>query len=116
LAQNFSTACSASLPNFLRELPAGAESVNMASTRIKAEITDGLPDNEAAGIVLVAANTALRAALAEMRALPSDGRTIQRAVVARWCREKAEPYILKVLRTDRQAHDRFVAIIEQAKH
>jgi len=115
LAQNFAVTCRAKIPDFLGELPAGVDSVNVASATIKAEITDGLPANEAAGIVLVAANTARREAVGEMRALSSDGQTIPRQVLYRWCHEKVEPYILNMLRSDQQDHDNFVAVLERAK-
>ena len=115
LAQDFTEACRAADPGFLTELPHGARSVDEASSTMKAEITNGLDRDEAAAIVLAAANTALLAAKSEVAKLSPDYPRVEQSVLKQWCHANAEPYVLNVLKTNEKGHEEFLKLISKAK-
>jgi hypothetical protein len=115
LAQDFAEACRAADPDFLTELPHGAQSVDEASSIMKAEITNGLDRNEAAAIVLSAANTALLAAKSEVGKLSPDYPRVGQSVLKQWCHTNAKPYLLNVLKANEKGHQEFLKIISKAK-
>jgi hypothetical protein len=59
------------------------------SDQTKWEITEGLPNDEAKTVVLVAANTALKAARDEMSKLSPEYPKIDAQPLSRWCTNEA---------------------------
>jgi hypothetical protein len=115
LIQNIATTCRINDPAFLSELPHGANTVDELSDQTKWEITEGLPNDEAKKVVLVAANTALKAARDEMSKLSPEYPKIEAQPLFRWCTNEAKPFILNVVHKNRQEHDEFLKIIKKAK-
>jgi hypothetical protein len=115
LSQNFTAACRAANPHFLWTLPHGSKTVDEFSEQMKREITDKLPAQEAATVVLVAANMALRAARNEMYKLSQSYPAWVQKPLSRWCDDEAQPYILDVMQKDQREHEKLLAIIEKAK-
>jgi len=115
LAQNFTAACRNNDASFLANLPHGAGTVDEFAQRMKTEITENLTNDEAANIVLVAANTALKAARDEMRKLSPEYPRMDVDALNRWCRTEGQSYILAVMEKDAREHDSFIKIIEAAK-
>ncbi len=115
LIQNFTATCRINDPTFLSELPRGASTVDEMSEQTKREITDGLTDDDAKTVVLVAANTALKASRDEMLKLSPEYPKLAAEPLFRWCHDDAMPYILNVIRKNQQEHDEFLKIIKKAK-
>jgi hypothetical protein len=115
LSQNFAAVCRAENPDFLATLPRGIESIDSFSGRLKKEVTDGLPERDAAMVVLAAADTALRLAEDEARKLSPGYPKWTTGELDPWCRDNAKPYILMVLQKDQLEHDAFLRIIGRAK-
>jgi hypothetical protein len=115
LSQNFAAVCRVSIPTFLSDLPHGAGAVDEFSEQIKKTITDNLTSDEAATVVLVAANTALQAARNEMRKLSPEYPKIAPGPVSQWCHDDARPYILQVMQKNQREYGEFLKIIEKAK-
>jgi hypothetical protein len=115
IIQNFTATCQINDPAFLSELPHGANTVDELSEQTKREITDGLTVDDAKTVVLVAANTALKASRDEMRKLSPEYPKLEAEPLFRWCHYDAKPHILNVVRKNQQEHDEFLKIIEKAK-
>lgn len=115
LIQNFTRTCRINDQAFLSELFHGARTVDELSDQTKLEITEGLTDDEAKTVVLVAANTALKAARDEMRKLSPDYPKIEAQLLFRWCNNEAKPFILNVVYKNQKEHDEFLKIIKKAK-
>jgi len=114
LAQDFAITCRVNDPEFLSELPHGAQTVDEFSRQIKKELTDGLTDQEANTVVFVAANTARDAARDEMRKLSPNYPELPAKPLNYWCRSAARPFILKVLVTDQRQHKQFLKLLKRA--
>ena len=115
LIQNFTATCRINDPAFLSELPHGANTVDELSEQTKQEITDRLTDDDAKTVVLVAANTALKAARDEMHKLSPEYPNLPAEPLYRWCHNDAQPYIMNVIRKNQKEHDEFLNVIENAK-
>src|ERR1019366_2042574 len=116
LIQNFTATCRINDPTFLSELSHGANTVDELSEQEKREITDGLTDDDAKTVILVAANTALKAARDEMHKLSPEYPNLPAEPLYRWCHNDAQPYIMNVVRKNQKEHDEFLKNIENAKH
>jgi hypothetical protein len=115
LSQDLATACGAANPHFLRTLPRGANSVAEFAERMKKDITDNLPDDEAAIVVLAAANQALAAARFELHNRNGRHPASEPNAFAQWCNDRAEPFILFVIRKDQDEYGRLLSLIKKAK-
>jgi len=115
LSQDLATACGAADPQFLRTLPRGAASVWEFAERMKKNITENLPTEEAATVVLAAANQALTAARSELHRLNRRYPASDTNAFARWCNDRAEPFILFVIRKDQDDFDKLLSVIKKAK-
>jgi hypothetical protein len=115
LSQNFASVCRMANPEFLSRLPSGLGTVDEFSETIKKEITNGLTEQEAAMVVLNAANTALQAARNEMRKLNPEYPKWVSAPIQRWCYDETQSYILRVMQSDQREHEKFLAVLERAK-
>jgi hypothetical protein len=115
LSQDFATTCGAMDPGFLSNLADGFKAVDVFSAQMKNDVTARLSEQEAATVVLVAANTALQAARRQMEKLSREYPKIDPGPLDQWCRDAARPYILEVMRKDQREHNAFERIINEAK-
>lgn len=113
LAQNFGLVCAADDANFLSDVPNGPTSLIQFANHIKKEVTIGLPENEASEIRVMAANTALFEARAELKRVENE--TAPGEGIKRWCDNSVRPFIFGLLKAHDEKHTEFDARIESAK-
>jgi len=115
LSQDFSAICREKEPGFLKQLPNGAGSIDDFSDKMKHEVTAGLSDDEAATVVLSAADIAIQAARDTLRKLNLDAPGLSAGRLNQWCATAAKPYVLNVVTRDQERHSTLLAILHKAK-
>lgn len=117
MAQDFAALCSTHDSQFLLgDLKYGVVSINSFAEHVKREVTVDLPENDAAKVRLMAADTARDVARKELRSI-IDQRTVNPvSEIDQWCDRSARPFILEIITKHEERHRDFDATLEGAKH
>lgn len=115
MADDFAALCRAQEPAYLNEGIDGFRTTREYAEHVKREVTQDIPEDDAARVRLTAANVALQIARNELHALGSGEDAKSRANVQAWCEGSAKSFILYLIAAHRSEHAKFDSIVENAK-
>lgn len=90
IAQDFAALCASQDPQFLSDLKYGAGSVGVYAQHVKKEVTIDIPEDEAAKVRIIAADTARQVARQELHLLIEQQTADPASSLKRWCDRRGQ--------------------------
>ncbi|TAL79444.1 MAG: hypothetical protein EPN75_09205 [Beijerinckiaceae bacterium] len=110
MAQDLAFYCAQYDPSIIAKTKSSVGDVQALMLHIRSEVTSGLPETEAARVVLLSATAARNGALRAVRKLYGQDPRRERARLASWC----ETFVVPLVREFAAMHDQHHEMIDQA--
>ncbi|TAL81384.1 MAG: hypothetical protein EPN75_04565 [Beijerinckiaceae bacterium] len=115
MAQDFAFYCAQYDPSIIAKTKSNVGDAQALMLHIRSEVTSGLPEPEAARVVLLSASAARNGALLAIRKLYGPDRRGERARLADWCETSVVPLVQEFAAMHDQHHEMYDESIQRAK-
>jgi hypothetical protein len=115
ITQNFVFYCAQYDPSIIERTKSRVGDAQQLMLHIRSEVVSGLPQGEAAQIVLRSANAARAGALMAVREHYGPDRAEEHARLASWCEKEVVPSVEEFINRHDHHHDLFDEAIQKAK-
>lgn len=115
ITQNFVFYCAQYDPSIIERTRSSVGDAQQLMLHIRGEVVSGLPQGEAAQVVLRAANAARAGALIAVREHYGPDRAEEHARLASWCEKEVMPSVEEFINRHDHHHELFDEAIQKAK-